>query len=75
MSAETGSGDVTVSTVTARRVLAESRSGDVTVTAARGPYRVTASTQVGDTDVQVPNEPAARLTLKATTETGDVHVR
>jgi DUF4097 and DUF4098 domain-containing protein YvlB len=75
VSVQSETGDVTVSTVTAQRVLAETTTGDVSVTVAPGSYRVTASTRTGDTDVQVPNDPAARLTLKATAETGDVHVR
>lgn len=75
VSAQTQTGNVTVSTATAQQVLAETGTGNVTVTVAPDSYRVTATTQTGDKDVQVPNDPAARLTLKATAETGDVHVR
>jgi hypothetical protein len=75
VSAQTQTGNVTVSTATAQQVVAETGTGNVTVTVAPDAYRVTASTQTGDTDVQVPNDPAARLTLKASAVTGDVHVR
>jgi hypothetical protein len=57
-------------------VSAQDQTGDVTVTLPAGgmAYAVSAHTQIGDTNVDVPTDPASTSEISASTSTGDVTV-
>lgn len=57
-------------------LVAESRAGNVHVTVpdGGGPYAVDATTNAGDTTVDVPTDPSSHRTIRATSNAGDVVV-
>jgi hypothetical protein len=73
-SAQSSSGDVTVSTESAQDVDVRTSSGTVTLTVADGPYRVIASSSGDDADVRLPSDPSARHILRASSDSGHVTV-
>ncbi|MFJ3515705.1 DUF4097 family beta strand repeat-containing protein [Streptomyces sp. NPDC090131] len=55
-------------------VLAETTSGNVTLTVPPAPYRVAVSTSSGDRDVTLPDDASAPSRLSAKTTSGDVRI-
>ncbi|MEE6310947.1 DUF4097 family beta strand repeat-containing protein [Plantactinospora veratri] len=75
VNAETGSGDISLVLVAAGSVQASASSGSIDVTVPAGGYRVSAHADSGNTDVRVPNDPAAKAVLDMRTGSGDITVR
>jgi hypothetical protein len=73
-SAQSSSGDISVSTAAAQDVDARTADGSVTLDVAAGSYRVTTSTGDGSAHVTVPNDPNGRHTLRASSDSGNVRV-
>jgi hypothetical protein len=76
VAASTDTGDVRLSfTAPPRSVRAQTSTGDVTISVPTGDsYAVTARTDVGESSVLVPNDPAATRGISATTSVGDIQV-
>ncbi|PWK68067.1 putative adhesin [Streptomyces sp. CG 926] len=55
-------------------VLVEASSGDVTVKAPQGPYRTKVSTDSGDRDITLPDDPSAPSHISVKTSSGDIRV-
>lgn len=69
------SGDVELRTLRAPRSLrAQADSGDITIAVPDVAYRVEVDTDSGDEDVQVADDPRARRTITARTDSGDVAI-
>jgi hypothetical protein len=73
--AETRSGDITVELDTAASARLRANSGNVTLTVPDGRYQVRATTEAGDTDLGVPNDPGAAVVLDLAADSGDVRLR
>jgi hypothetical protein len=76
VSASTDTGDVRLSfTSPPRSVRASTSTGDVTISVPAGDaYAVNSRTDVGESTVLVPNDPAAARSISATTSVGDIQV-
>jgi hypothetical protein len=70
----TGSGDLTVVRGKPGSVTAETGSGDIEVIVPDGRYRIAATTDSGQTDIRVPDDPAAANALRVDSGSGDVIV-
>lgn len=68
------SGDISVSANTAQNIDLHDTSGDVTVTVPNGSYRVNATTESGDRNVGVGDDPNARFSIIAQLTSGDVRI-
>ncbi|SHE58655.1 DUF4097 family beta strand repeat-containing protein [Streptoalloteichus hindustanus] len=69
-----GSGDVELTLTEPRSVRAHATSGSVTVRAPQGKYRVNATTNSGNRNVNVTEDPSSSVMLEATTTSGDVTI-
>ncbi|HEX2806202.1 MAG TPA: DUF4097 family beta strand repeat-containing protein, partial [Kineosporiaceae bacterium] len=76
LAASTDTGDVRLSfTTSPRSVRASTSTGDVTISVPQGDsYAVNTRTDVGESTVLVPNDPAAPRSISATTSVGDIQV-
>lgn len=72
--ADAGSGRIELRLTDARPVRANSGSGDVTVRAPGGPYKVTGMSGSGDRRIHVATDPNAQNELNLSTGSGDVEV-
>lgn len=72
VTAQTGSGDISLTLDTPQSVRAEAGSGGITVLVPEGSYRVNASTDSGDRDVHLADDPSAALHLDLRTGSGDI---
>jgi hypothetical protein len=70
----TGSGDLTVVRGRPGSVTASAGSGSIEVLLPDGRYRIDASTDSGDKNVQVPDDPTATNTIRIDSGSGDVTV-
>lgn len=72
--AETGSGDVELALDEPASVRADTGSGNVRLTVPAGRYQVKVDTGSGESDVRVPHDPNATLTIAVHTGSGDITV-
>ncbi|WP_326563439.1 DUF4097 family beta strand repeat-containing protein [Micromonospora peucetia] len=70
--AEAGSGDVTVELTTSASARVSAGSGNVELVAPAGRYRVRSSTDSGDAELGIPDDPSATLLLDLSTGSGNV---
>lgn len=68
------SGDISVSADVAQNLDLQDNSGGITVTVPNGSYRVNASTDSGDRNVGISDDPNARFSITARTNSGDVRI-
>ncbi|MEW2380191.1 DUF4097 family beta strand repeat-containing protein [Micromonospora sp. NPDC047812] len=72
--AETGSGDITVDLTTPASARVHASSGNVELVVPAGRYRVRSSTDSGDAELGVTDDPSATLVLDLSTGSGNVTV-
>lgn len=72
--AESSSGQLKLTLVDVGDVRAEAHSGDIDVTVPRASYRVLGSSDSGDRNIGVPQDPAAAHVLQLDSNSGDVNV-
>ncbi|MDG4789241.1 DUF4097 family beta strand repeat-containing protein [Micromonospora sp. WMMD1102] len=73
--AQTGSGDISLTLAAPGPVQANASSGSIDLTVPAGGYQVRTHADSGNTDVKVPNDPAAKAVLDLQTGSGDITVR
>jgi Putative adhesin len=73
--AETSDGSVSISPAVAQDVWVKTSSGDVTVTAPTGPYRVSTHIRSGSRHISVPTDPSAEYALDLSASSGDITVK
>ncbi|MGO1973791.1 MAG: DUF4097 family beta strand repeat-containing protein [Propionibacteriaceae bacterium] len=73
--ATSSSGAIDVSLALPANLRATAKSGDVTVTVPKGPYRVNAEADSGDVTDDLSSDDSAEFAVEARTDSGNIHLR
>ncbi|MFI6206344.1 DUF4097 family beta strand repeat-containing protein [Streptomyces sp. NPDC051041] len=73
--AETSNGGIDLTPSTPVDVQAKTSNGDITLTMPQAGYRISAESNNGDKNIDVPNDPAGRYELGLKTSNGDITVK